>query len=130
MRDQQLAQKENDQTIYFHSCCLAFDSRIKKKRLCMDPQLAAFVKKVSADDALKEKVKSITSIDGLITLMKDNGFTIEAEIFEDEELHANDLKQIVGGIKAWAKNGADMLKPFAIELGVAGGEPWQTRHHH
>ena len=50
----------------------------------MDPQLSAFVKKVSADDALKEKVKSITSIDGLITLMKDNGFTIEAEIFEDK----------------------------------------------
>ena len=97
-------------------------------QLFMDPQLEAFVRQVATDESLKEKVKSLGSIEDLVALMKDIGFQVEAEILENDELQEEELQGIVGGIKSWAFNGADLLRPFAIELGVAGGEPWQTRH--
>ena len=104
--------------------------KIELSRNPKDPQLSEFIYRVSTDESLKKDIKAISSVEELIGLMKKSGFQIEAEIFESDELREEDLKTIVGGIRNWAINGADLLRPFAIELGVAGGEPWQTRPRH
>ena len=68
-----------------------------------EEQLKAFIKKVQADDGLREKLKATADSDAVAAIAKAAGFMISADDINKAqlELSEEELEGAVGGFGGW-----------------------------
>ena len=63
-----------------------------------EEQLKAFLEKVKADTSLQEKLKAASDADAVVSIAKEEGFSISVDDFaQSEELSDEELEGVAGG---------------------------------
>ncbi|KZR88724.1 Nif11-like leader peptide family natural product precursor [Synechococcus sp. MIT S9508] len=63
-----------------------------------EEQLKAFLEKIKVDTSLQEKLKAAANADAVVSIAKEAGFSISAEILKKaQELSKEELESVAGG---------------------------------
>ncbi len=89
-----------------------------------EEQLKAFIEKVKADTSLQEKLKAASDADAVVSIAKEEGFSISADDLKNaqSEISDEELEDVAGGFpninwgipgfqtNVWTKNGAPICR--------------------